>query len=212
MSKHLLILAFACFFLPCLLSGPASAVQVGDEHAEPAAEHAGDGEHAQRPPLLNLDLGSAVWNLLIFLLTFAVLAFLVWPPILKGLQSREDKIRSDLKQAEAANANAANLLTQYEKKLDDAQAEVQAMLAEARKDAAAAGERIVADAKAEAGRQRDRAVADIETAKQVALTEMADQTSAIAMKLAQQVVGRELRPEDHADLIRQSLDRLPSHN
>lgn len=209
MFKHFLILSFACFFLPCFLNLPASAAQV-DGHPAPAAEH-GAGEH-QQPPLLNLDLGSAVWNLLIFLLTFAVLAFLVWPPILKGLQSREDKIRSDLKQAEAANANAANLLSQYEKRLDDAQVEVQTMLAQARKDAAAAGERIVADAKAEAGRQRDRAIADIQTAKQVALTEMADQTSAIAMKLAQQVVGRELRPEDHADLIRQSVDRLPSHN
>jgi F-type H+-transporting ATPase subunit b len=30
--------------------------------------------------------------------------------------------------------------------------------------------------------------------------------------VAKQVVGRELKPEDHADLIRQALDRLPSNN
>ena len=86
------------------------------------------------------------------------------------------------------------------------------MLAEARRDAETNGQRIVADAKAEAERTRDRAIADIETAKKVALADLAGQTSDMAMQVAKSVVGRELRPEDHADLIRQSLDRLPSNN
>ncbi len=34
----------------------------------------------------------------------------------------------------------------------------------------------------------------------------------MAMQVARKVVGRELNPADHADLIRQSLDRLPSNN
>jgi F-type H+-transporting ATPase subunit b len=207
MSKRLLLLLLICFFLPVGAGGSLRAAEADPEvHAEAAAEH------AELPPLLNLDLGSAVWNLLIFLLTFAVLAFFVWPPILKGLQSREDKIHADLKQAEQANADAQRLLGDYQKKLDEAQVQVQAMLADARKDAEAAGERIVGDAKAEAGRQRERAVADIENAKKVAIGELAEQTSEMAMKLAQQVVGRELKAEDHAELIRQSLERMPSRN
>ncbi len=70
----------------------------------------------------------------------------------------------------------------------------------------------VEEAKDEAARQRDRAVAEIETAKKVAISDLAGQTSDMAINVAKQVVGRELKADDHADLIRQSLDRLPSNN
>jgi len=136
----------------------------------------------------------------------------VWPVILGGLQAREEKIHGELESAAKANAEAKAVLADYQTQISEASTQVQAMLAEARKDSEAAGQRIVEDAKAEAERQRERAIADIETAKKVALAELAGQTSDMAIQVAKAVVGRELNPADHADLIRQSLDRLPSHN
>ncbi len=200
-----------------LTSPETSAVEAsaGANHAD-TASHDGDshgsGEHAESPGILSFDLGSAIWNLIIFLLVLAILSKFVWPGILGGLQAREDKIRGDLESAESANAKAQSLLGEYQKKLDEAAVQVQTMLAEARRDAEASGQRIVADAKAEADRQRERAVADIETAKKVAMADLAGSTADLAMNVARSVVGRELRAEDHADLVRQSLDRLPSHN
>lgn len=170
-------------------------------------DHAGD-----MPPLLSFDVGSAVCNLGIFLGVFAILAKFVWPAILGGLIAREEKISSDLAGAEKANAEAQEMLKEYQAKLDGAAAQSQEILAEARRDAEASGARIVDEAKAEAKRQSDRAVADIETAKKVALSDIAGKTSDMAINVAKQVVGRELKDSDHADLIRQSLDRLPSNN
>src|SRR6056297_766527 len=156
----------------------------GDLHA--------DGEHGEEEEggILSFDFGSAFFNLLIFLFVFAILSAFVWPSVLGGLQAREDKIRSDLQAAEAANAKAEAMLRQYQVKLDDAAQQVQIMLAEARQDAEANGQKIIDGAKQEAVRQRERAVADIETAKKVAMTEIAGQTSEIAMQLARGVVGR----------------------
>ncbi|WP_235934932.1 F0F1 ATP synthase subunit B [Candidatus Laterigemmans baculatus] len=189
---------------------PAEAVdvEVHDEHLA-HDEHAA---HAEAPPLLNIDFGSAVWNLLIFLVVLAILGKFVWPQILAGLQARENKIHTDLQDAERANREAKQLLAQYQTQLDEAQVKVQEMLAEARRDAERTGARIVEEAKGDADRQRQRAVADIEAAKTVAITELADQTSELAIALARQVVGRELNPSDHAELIRQSLERIPSRN
>lgn len=188
----------------------------GDHDAEDHADgdHGADGhdDHAGVPPLLQFDMGSAICNLLIFLGVFAILAKFVWPPILDGLKAREQKIHGDLIAAEKANEEAREMLADYQAKLDEASTQVQAMLADARKDAESVGQRIQDEAKAEADRQRERAMSDIETAKRTALSELADQTSAMAIGVAKQVVGRELRPEDHADLIRQSLDRMPSQN
>lgn len=194
------------------------ATEAHGDHAagssgSPAAgeEHASD-DPAGTPPLLSVDVGSAVCNIAIFLGVFAILAKFVWPVVLHGLQAREDKIHGDLEAAAKANAEAKTLLSQYQSKLDEATGQVQAMLAEARRNAESAGQRIVEEAKSEAERQRERAVADIQTAKKVALSELAAQTSDLAISVARQVVGRELRAEDHADLLRQALDRMPSHN
>jgi F-type H+-transporting ATPase subunit b len=174
-----------------------------DGHAAPAAH---------TPPLLQFDFGSAVCNLAIFLSVLFVLSKFIWPVILGGLKARESKIHGDLVAAEKANAEARGLLSDYQAKLKDAQAQVQTMLAEARRDAEASGQRIIEQAKAEAQRHSDRAIADIETAKKVALADIAGQTSDMAIHVAKQVVGRELKANDHADLIRQSLERLPSKN
>lgn len=183
-------------------SASAADVESPAGHADP------DGT----PPLLQFDIGSAIANIAIFVGVLLVLSKFVWPVILDGLKARESKIKSDLEAADLANREARALLAGYQTKLNEAAATVQAMLAEARKDGEATGQRIVEESKAEAERQRIRALADIETAKKVAISELAGQTSDLAMQVARKVVGRELRADDHADLIRQSLDRLPSHN
>lgn len=233
LSRIVLVVAMTTFVL-----GPAAPVLFAQDAAEKSEHKEGehgdkeggqnqkDGEHDDgkshsdkgdhvshdMPPLLSMNVGSAVCNIAIFLGVFAILSKFVWPPILGGLKAREDKISSDLEGAEKANLEAQGLLSEYQAKLDDAATQVQTMLAEARRDAEAAGARIVEEAKAEAQRQSDRAIADIETAKKVALSDIAGQTSSMAISVAKQVVGRELKESDHADLIRQSLDRLPSNN
>lgn len=197
-----------------LTPGSGFAAQAEDVPfvSEDADVHDGHETAADMPPLLNVDLGSAIWNLLIFLVVLSILGKFVWPQILAGLQARESRIRNDLESAEKANRDAKLLLADYQRQLDEAQGKVQEMLAEARRDAERVGAGIVEEAKSDAERQRQRALADIETAKSVAMTELANQTSDLAISLARQVVGRELNPNDHAELIRQSLERIPSRN
>ena len=195
--------------------GDDHAEDAGHDEAHDAAADHGDGHSADppgTPPLLSVDVGSAICNIAIFLGVLAILSKFVWPAILNGLQARESKIHGELEAAAEANAQAKSLLADYQSKLDDASSQVQTMLADARKDAESTGQRIVEEAKSEAERQRERAVSDIETAKKVALSELAGQTSDMAINVAKQVVGRELKADDHADLIKQALDRLPSNN
>jgi F-type H+-transporting ATPase subunit b len=193
-------------------SGPEGDPSRSEAHGETGTHDDGHSDDAAAPPLLQFDFGSAICNLAIFLGVFAILAKFVWPVILDGLQARETKIHGDLQAAEQANAEAKNLLAEYQTKLDEAASQVQGILAQARTDAEASGQRIVEQARAEADRQRERAITDIETAKKVALSELAGQTSDMAINVAKQVVGRELKADDHADLIRQALDRVPSNS
>lgn len=215
-----------------LIAGSSDRVSFADETAavsdaggdagkadDHGADHSGEahaggdhGDDAEIPPLLSFDFGSAICNLAIFLGVLAILSKFVWPVILGGLQAREDKIHGELEAAAKANEDAKAILADYQSKIDEASTKVQSMLSEARKDSEASAARIVESAKEEADRQRERAVSDIETAKKVALSELAGQTSDMAISVAKAVVGRELNAGDHQDLIRQSLERLPSNN
>jgi len=216
--RHAVLTMSICMLttLPIMWAGAADEAKPAEPAAADAAHeesgHAGHQDPKGTPPLLQFDAGSAIVNIAIFVGVLLVLSKFVWPVILGGLEARETKIRSDLESADSANQAAKALLAGYQTKLDEASAKVQVMLAEAHKSGEAAGQRIVEDAKAEAERQRVRAIADIETAKKVAIADLAGQTSDLAMMVARKVVGRELKPEDHADLIRQSLDRMPSKN
>lgn len=192
----------------CFAAFAEEEVAVHVDHDDADAAHA---EEAM-PPILSFDPGAAVANLAIFLGVFAILAKFAWPVILGGLKAREEKIASDLSEAQAANQLAAAKLAEYEQQVQQAATEAQGILAEARRDAQSNAVKIVEDAKADAKRQGERALADIETAKKVALSEIASQTSALAMGVAKQVVGRELKADDHADLIRNALDQVPSKN
>ena len=65
---------------------------------------------------------------------------------------------------------------------------------------------------ATAERERQRALSDITAAKNAAVQEIADQSADLAFTLARKLIQKELNPEDHAALIRESLEQFPSEN
>lgn len=194
--------------------------QGGDSHAE---EHeAGHGEHELDPSHMNLsDSGEdaaswrtdkAIASLIVFGLLLLGLNAVAWKPISEGLAKREKTIASNIANAEQASKEAMEKLASYESKIASANEEAQKILADARKDAEASGQRLVAAAQEEAAKQRERAVVEIETAKQVALGELSEKSTDMAISLAKRIVGREVNPSDHQNLIQDMLSNLPSRN
>jgi F-type H+-transporting ATPase subunit b len=202
--------AVAAALMLLLASGMVDPV--GSWSTSAVGADAAPGDPAGMPPLLQVDVGSAVVNIAIFIGVLVILSKLIWPVILRGLDAREAKIHGDLQSAHQANLEARALLASYDSKISEASTQVQQMLAEAQKASEAERQRMIADAKNEAETHRQRALADIEQAKKVAISELAGQTSDMALAVARKIVGRELRADDHAELIRQSLERLPSNN
>ncbi len=131
---------------------------------------------------------------------------------MEGLEKREHGIADNIRRAEKAAADATAKLASYDAKLAAAAEEAQKILSESRRDADAAGQRILATAQEEAARQRDRAVAEIESAKRKALNELASKSTDIAINLAQRIVGRELKADDHQKLVQEMISKLPSRN
>lgn len=177
------------------------------DNEDDSAHEQGHGK-ADAPPLLNLDLGSAVWNLLIFLTLVIILGKFVWPKILEGLQSREQKIHDDLTGAEKANAEAKKTLAEYEKRVAEAQAEARQMLDQARLDAEQLKARLADETEQEMARLRERATEDINRAKQQALQDLSAHAADLAVDVAGRILQRDIEPGDTDRLIQQSLEEL----
>ena len=175
-----------------------------------AAEVAGAESNATNPLTFDPDL--AWFTLIVFVVLLLVLTKFAWKPLLAGLERREQTIANMIEEAKRNHDAAAQKLQAYEQKLAAATAEVQNVMAQARRDATAAGEQLISEAREEAHRERQRALAEIEAAKNAAVQQIANQSANLAFTLARKLIHKELKPEDHTALIRESLEQFPSEN
>lgn len=196
----------------------------GEEaHGDGESGHGGHGAHDEtdlshgnataalyKPEQFKWDL--AIYTFVVFVLLLLLLLKFAWGPIMAGLAKREQSIANMIDEARQNADRAEQRLREYEARLASAAEESRHILDEAHRAAEGAKEKIVAEAQAAARRERDRAVADIQTAKNLALQDIARQGTEIAVHLAGQIVHRELRREDHARLITDALEKLPSPN
>ncbi len=165
---------------------------------------------ALNPLTINPDL--AIFTGIVFIGLLLVLTIFAWKPLMAGLDQREKSIIDMIDEAKQRSDEAGKRLQEYEQKLAQAATDAQGIVEQARRDAQTAGEKLIAEARSEAERGRQRALSDIETAKNAAVQEIADQSTKLAFTLARKLIHKELRPEDHAALIRESLEKFPSEN
>jgi F-type H+-transporting ATPase subunit b len=142
--------------------------------------------------LLTPDPGLMLWQLIIFVLLFLLLAKLAWKPILQSLKEREESIQSALDTADKARAEMAQLKSDNEKLLKEAREERDRILREARE----ASNRMKDDAQAEAKKTADRIIDDARAAinieKEAALKEVKIQVAMFSLQVAEKLMKKNL--------------------
>ena len=176
--------------------------------ALPLAAHAAEAGGDAQPGLLDLDIGSIVWVLLIFIALAVILYKTAWKNVLAGLKAREARIRKDIADAEAARLKAEAALKDYNQQLATGSDKVREMLSKATTDAEAIATQIRARAQQEAEETKERALKDIEAARDQALSEIYHQAADLATKVAEKIIRRNLNADDQRDLVNQSLQEL----
>lgn len=158
--------------------------------------------------LIDPNLGQAAWVLAIFLVVAFILYKTAWKNVLVGLKAREERIRKDISDAEAARLKAEDTLRQYDSRLAEAEQKVRDILDKAVVDAEKIGTSIRMKSQEEAEEAKERATKEIESAKQNALTEIYEQTANLATSVAEKIIRRNLNPDDQRNLVNQSLQQL----
>ena len=185
-------------FLLMALAAPLAAHAATTPPVEPAAE----------PGLLDVNLMSAIWVLLIFIVLVFILYKTAWKNVLAGLTAREQRIRRDIADAETARTKAEASLVEYNKTLASAEGQVRELLARATADAERIATGIRMRAQQDAEEAKEKAMKDIEAGKQQALAEIYDQAANLATSVAEKILRRNINAEDQKALVSESLKQL----
>ena len=139
--------------------------------------------------------------LIAFLVIWVVLAKFAWPMIVGMLDKRQETIKNNLDEAEAAKIEAQRSLEEYKKQLAEARREAAGIVDEARR----AGEQVKADITAQAQAQADEMIAkakkSIEKEKQAAIADLQSSVADLSIAVAGRFIGEGLSDADQRKLI-----------
>jgi F-type H+-transporting ATPase subunit b len=148
---------------------------------------------------------AGITAVVLFLVVFGILAVFAWPKIVKGLDDRENKIRSEIEAAEAARQQASMALEQYQKSLAEARSEAQKMIDAAKAQMNSQINEMKAKAEVDAANLKAKALADIEAAKKQALADIYSQSSSLATQVAGKILRREVSGQDTQRFVDEAL-------
>jgi F-type H+-transporting ATPase subunit b len=152
------------------------------------------------PKPAEIIVGFVAFTILLLLMRSKVV-----PRFEKAFQLRITSIEGGLEKAEAAQAEAEQVLRQYKEQLKDAQTDAAKMREDARAQGAAIIEEMRVRAQEEANRITAAASAAIESERQQAIVSLRQEVGTLATDLASKIVGEALD-----DQVRQSriVDRF----
>lgn len=145
-----------------------------------------------------------------FLILLVVLYRFLYKPLLATLEGRSAAIRQQLAEAQAAREDAQRQLADFEARLRAGQAEAQAVRERALREAAETRERLTAEARQEGARLLEAAQTQIAQEVRRAKTELRAEVGTLAVQIAERVIRKSLRDEDHQRLVQEALARIDS--
>jgi F-type H+-transporting ATPase subunit b len=146
-------------------------------------------------------------TLLAQMVVFLILAWFtmkfVWPPLIKALDERSQKIADGLAAAEKGKAELQAANKRVDQELATARNEGQQRIADAEKRAQLVAEEIKRNAQAEAARIIATAKADADQQIIKARESLRGEVAALAVRGAEQILKREIDANAHAELLNQ---------
>ena len=154
----------------------------------------------------------ATAELIAGIIAFAVVFFFIWkwawPAINRSLETRQQAISGQLKEAETTKIEAQSLLDDYRSQLAEARGEANRIVEEARARAETVRSDLVAKAETDAGQIVAKAREEAANEKARALQEARREVADLSIDLAEKVVGENLDREAQHGLIERYLADL----
>ena len=172
----------------------------------PAAAWAAS-EGAQEGGLISLDK-SLIVQAVNFVILLLILKRILYKPFLAKMEERTQAIQKSLEEAQAARTQATRQQEENEARLRAAHAEAAAIRTQALKEAADEQRRLVEAARAESQRLVETAKAQMDADVRRAREELRREVADLATAVAEKLVRRSLRDEDHRRIVAEAITKV----
>lgn len=153
-----------------------------------------------------------VWLMLISLLNLLILFLLLkkflYKPVQNMLAKRQEAVDKEYAEAAEANEKAQQDQANWQERMEHAQEQADRILHDAAATAQEHSDRMIAAAKEKAAGVMRQAEAEAVLERQKAEDDMKREIVDVSAKLAEKMLGRELRHEDHQAIIDTFLDEI----
>ncbi len=157
---------------------------------------------------ISVDLWTCIFMLGNLLLIYWLMKKFLFKPVKKMIDERQQEIDDLYADANQSKADAAELKSQYETRLAEANEEKEEILRAAHRKAQLREEEIIRAAQDKAAQTLKRADAQIELDKKRAMNEIKDDVSGMAIDIASAVLARDIKGEEHSALIDSFIENL----
>jgi F0F1-type ATP synthase membrane subunit b/b' len=152
--------------------------------------------------------GWEAWKFLNLFLFLGVLLYFLRRPLSESLRGRRETIRRELMRAQEERNAALVKLEEVEARLSRLDAEVEAVRAQAQREAAEEKERLARATEGEMRKLREQAQREIESAGKVARQELRRYAAEQSAMLAEELIRRDMRAEDDSRLMNEYVEEL----
>ena len=168
--------------------------------AEGGGEHGGGG-------LINLDK-SLIVQVVNFVILLIVLQKFLYKPLLAKMEERTGAIKRSLDEAQAARADAVRQQEENAAQLRAAYAEAASIRDQALREAEEAGRKQLEEAQVQARKLVEDTKAQLDGEIRRAREELRRETTDLALAVAEKLVRRTLREEDHRKIVADAIAGL----
>lgn len=159
---------------------------------------------------LGINLGFFIFQVLNFTVLAVLLYAWAYQPIVRGLETRREKIAQGLEDARIAAEARANAEKDAQEIIAKAQAEANQKVREATERAEVAAREVLNEAEAEAVKAREAALADASLERDRVLADVRGQIATLAMAATQRLIGEALDEKRQRVLIDEFFSGIKS--
>lgn len=158
--------------------------------------------------LIGVDVWTMIFTFCNLMIVFFFAKKFLLGPVKKMIDSRQREIDDMYEDAGRSVEDGNRFKAEYEEKLKAATEESEAIMRETVRNARLKEETILREARDEASQILKRADEQIEMERRQAVNDIKNDVSDMAVDIAGAVLGRDIKPEEHSELIDSFIDRF----
>lgn len=155
---------------------------------------------------VSIDTWTIIFTWINLIILMFVMKKLLFKPVTKMLQQRENEVSTMYEKAESAQQNAEKLEGEYTQKLSEAKEEALRIMKDATDAANKKGEQIVSEAQQKASSAILKAQKEIEREKLNAVSEIKKDIASIAVSVAEKVIEKDINEKDYERLVEEFIE------